>query len=63
MRIKIFYGRSRQDLEQAVNTWLSTHAVSPATMHFQFSTVSLEDETQFILEHTLVVFYVPMERV
>ncbi len=63
MECKVFYARNREKLQDAVNEWLKTHHVSPESMHFQFSTVVLADDVEFILEHTLVVFYVPLVRV
>lgn len=60
MECKIFCGRNREKLQDEVNAWLKMHPVSPESMRFEFSTVLLEDEVQFILEHTLVVFFVPM---
>jgi hypothetical protein len=63
MECKIFYARSRLELQKTVNSWLQEHPVSPDSMSFQFSTVSLEDSTEFILEHTLIIFFVPMIRI
>lgn len=60
MKCKIFYSTNRQELEQAVNKWLEENMVSSATMHFQFSTVAIEDSDSYTLMHTLVLFYVPM---
>lgn len=63
MRCKIFYGSNRQELEDMVNKWLETNPVTPDSMRFEFSTASVEDETSYKLEHTLVLFYVPMQRI
>lgn len=60
MLCQIFFGGHRSQLQDQVNEWLKTHPVSPQTMHFQFSTVSIEDSDSYRLEHTLVLFYVPM---
>jgi hypothetical protein len=60
---RIFWGQSQMKIQDEVNEWLKTHPVSPESMRFQFSTVVLEDPTEWILEHTLVVFYVPMVRI
>ena len=57
MRCKIFYAMKREVLAELVNTWLETHAVQ--IEHTQFSQVLIEDEVQYVLENTLVLFYVP----
>ncbi len=63
MKCKVFEARSRSDLEEQVNQWLETHPVSPESMRFEYACVSLEDSIQFVLEHTLVLFYVPFTTV
>lgn len=63
MECKIFYERSRVELQKQVNQWLETHPVTPDSMRFQFSTVSIEDVDAYRLEHTLVLFYVPMRMI
>jgi len=60
MECKIFYGRNREELQNHVNAWLKTHSITPESVRFQFSTVSIESESEYTLEHTLVLFYVPM---
>lgn len=60
MRCKVFSARTRKALEEAVNKWLETNPVSPDTMRFEYSAVYCEDPTEHIIEHTLVLFYVPM---
>lgn len=60
MECKIFYGSNREEIQNKVNAWLKEHPVTPDSMRFQFSTVSIEDTDSYRLEHTLVVFYVPM---
>jgi hypothetical protein len=60
MNCKIFYASRRELLQKEVNEWLQTHPVSPESMHFQFSTVLIESDIDYKLEHTLVLFYVPM---
>jgi hypothetical protein len=58
MRCKIFYSRSRRELEKAVNEWLETHMLV-IEMPIRFSSVAIQDETEYILEHTIVLFYIP----
>lgn len=60
MECKIFHARNRLDLQEKVNKWLSEHPVSPDSMKFQLTTVSIEDPNEYILEHTLIVFFVRM---
>lgn len=60
MVCKIFYATSRLELQNMVNQWLAEHPVSPDSMRFEFSTVVIEDTDSYRLEHTLVVFFVPM---
>lgn len=60
MKVKIFGSRTRPDLEKQVNTWLETHPVSPDSMRFQYGAIYMDDPEQHIVEHTLVLFYVPM---
>lgn len=60
MRVKIFGARTRQALEEAVNQWLKTNPVAPDTMRFEYGAVYCEDPVEHIIEHTLVLFYVPM---
>ncbi len=63
MECKVFYARNREKLQDQVNEWLKKNPVSPETMRFQFSTVALEDSTEYALEHTLIIFYVPMRAI
>jgi hypothetical protein len=63
MECKIFYARSRKELEANINAWLKEHPVSPDSMRFQFSSVALDDPDEHIVEHTLVLFYVPMRAI
>lgn len=63
MECKIFAARSRADLQEKVNAWLATHPVTPESMRFQFSSVYMEDPDQHIIEHTLILFYVPMVQI
>ena len=63
MQIKIFHSSNRKELESFVNEWLKTHPVSPDSMRFEFSTVAIEDEISYRLEHTLILFYVPMRTI
>ena len=63
MECKFFFGTSRNELEKQVNMWLKTHPVSPDSMRFQFSMVAIDDVTEYKLEHTLVVFFVPMRAI
>ncbi len=59
MKCKIFYGRNREHLQNAVNHWLE---VNPVRLErFQFSSVKLDDDMEHIIDHTLVLFYVPMQ--
>lgn len=57
MKCKVFFARTTERLETMVNQWLETHAVS--IEHTQFSTVEVEDNVEFHIFHTLVLFYVP----
>lgn len=63
MECKIFYSRSRKEIEKQVNAWLKEHPVSPDSMRFEFSSVVLDDPDEHIVEHTLVLFYVPMRAI
>lgn len=63
MECKIFYSRSRKELEANVNAWLKDHPVSPDSMRFEFSSVYLDDQVEHIVEHTLILFYVPMRAI
>lgn len=60
MKVKIFYARTRRDLEKQVNEWLSVNPVSPNSMRFQFTSVGFESVDSYEIDHTLVLFYVPM---
>lgn len=60
MLCKVFYHIHRSKLQEQVNEWLKNNPVSPQSMSFQFSTVVIEDPDSYKLEHTLVLFYVPM---
>ncbi len=57
MKCKIFQARSHEKLQDQVNEWLKTHA--PIIVNTQFSTVKHEDDIEYWLIHTLVLFYVP----
>ncbi len=63
MKVKIFYSRSRKDLEEKLNKWLETNPVSPDSMRFQVTSVLLDDPDEHIIEHTLFLFYVPMQAI
>lgn len=63
MECKIFYARSRKELEKQLNDWLKDHPVTPDSMRFQFSSVYCEDPNEHIIEHTLVLFYVPLRAI
>lgn len=60
MECKIFYSTSRLGLQDEVNKWLKEHPVTPESMRFQFTSVNLDDPSIIQVEHTLVLFYVPM---
>jgi hypothetical protein len=60
MKCKVFSSRTRKELEKAINEWLETHPVTPETMRFEYGAVYCEDPDEHIIEHTVVVFYVPM---
>lgn len=57
MECKVFWATSRMKLQDEVNEWLKTH--QPESFNFQFSSVYLEDPVEHIIEHTLVLFYIP----
>lgn len=63
MRVKVFQSRSRASLEETVNAWLERNEVSPT--HIQFSSVLIEsnDVSSYVVEHTLVLFYVPLHAI
>ena len=61
MECKIFYSQSRLGLQDEVNAWLKAHPVTPESMRFHFSSVTLEAPDEYIIEHTLVLFYIPVE--
>lgn len=63
MECKIFSAINRNDLQDKVNAWLQTHLVSPESMHFQLTTISIEDADSYKLEHTLILFYVPLRMI
>lgn len=60
MRVKVFGARSRKDLEEKLNDWLTTHPVSPDGMHVEFAATYCDDPQEHIIEMTLVLFYIPM---
>lgn len=63
MRVKVFHSRNRNELEKQLNSWLGDNMVSPESMRFQFSSVVIEDSTEWMLEHTLILFYVPLQAI
>lgn len=63
MECKIFASSSLKDLEEKVNEWLQRNPVSPESMRFQFSATSLNDPIDNTIEHTVVLFYVPMRAI
>lgn len=65
MECKIFTANSRIALERQLNEWLPDHPVTPDSMRFEFSTVVLTDQNggSQRVEHTLVLFYVPMRMI
>lgn len=62
MKCKIFTAHQRQALEDQVNQWLESNPVTPDSMRFEYGAICLEDlvEPDAVIEHTLVLFYVPM---
>lgn len=64
MRVKVFQSRRLADLEEKVNAWLAQNQVSPLTTHMQFSSVAIDDSPDsYFLEHTLIVFYMPLQSI
>lgn len=63
MQCKIFASRNRKNLEETINEWLKEHPVSPQSMTFQITSVYCEDPDSHIVEHTVVLFYVPMSAI
>jgi hypothetical protein len=59
MNCKIFYSRRREQLERNINAWLATHVVN--VLYTQLSTVAIESDIEYILEHTLILFYYPQQ--
>jgi len=60
MQVKIFSANSTVKLQDAINEWLAKHPVLPDSMRFVYSTVNCDDPVEYIVEHTVVLFYVPM---
>ena len=62
MKCKIFVAHKRQALEDQVNQWLESNPVAPDSMRFEYGAICVEDlvEPDSTVEHTLVLFYVPM---
>ncbi len=61
LKCKVFSARKQANLEQAINEWLGRHPVTLETMRFEYGAVYCEDPDEHIIEHTVIVFYVPME--
>lgn len=63
MECKIFASRHRDKLEAAINAWLQDHPVSPDSMRFEYHAVYMSDPDVHIVEHTVVLFYVPLRAI
>jgi hypothetical protein len=63
MKMKIFFSRTRKELQEAVNAFLEQNPVSPDSMRFEFSSIAVTTPIELIIEHTLVLFYVPMHSI
>ena len=57
MHCKIFHSRRHSQLEAAVNDWLAAHPGSRFPLGPQYTTCLVADDVEYILEHTLILFY------
>jgi len=60
LQVKIFSANSTVKLQDAINEWLAKHPVSPDSMRFEYSAVYCDDPIEHIVEHTVILFYIPM---
>lgn len=63
MQCKIFSGTGRASLQQTINTWLQEQYLTLESVQVHFTTVLIEDEASYRLEHTVLIFYIPLQGV
>ncbi len=57
MKVKFFHSRRVGELEEAINAFLASQEVS---VHLtQFSAIPREDDLQYWIEFTVILFYYP----
>ena len=57
MHCKIFHSKRHEELDAKINDWLDAHPRIWFPMPAKFTTCLLAEEAEYILEHTLILFY------
>ena len=63
LECKIFYSSNREELQRKINTWLAEQYLTLNAVRMEFTTVLVEDEVSYRLEHTVLLLYVPQQRI
>lgn len=63
MKCKVFTARSVVSLESSVNEWLAAYPIDVPRSQFKYSSCALDDPDMHIVNHTLILLYVPLEAI